>query len=259
MDINIIVSEASNGITADGIIGLFTSLIAIVISIWTMRQTSKQFKYDKRLSIKPYLNYEKEELIKGRPLSRDLAEQLQNLKGYETITFLYKGIFGSWFGEDHYQFKLILHNIGLGHAIKCNIDRVYMKNNEENFSIMYPKNFLGSIEVKEKIELIFNINYSISSEHSKLIGTYFKSFDDYVGPNKKVCTESTKDIYMDIKYYDVLFNEYMTTIHFKFFNYLETTNKFVDIKIDDIGTSFSICYEDSTEKLKKLNENAFIK
>ena len=33
----------------------------------------------------------------------------------------------------------------------------------------------------------------------------------------------------------------------------------MDIKIEDIETSISICYEDSTEKLIKLNENAFIK
>lgn len=259
MDINIIVEGTSNGLTLDGIIGLATSTIAIFISIWTMKQTSKQFKEDKRLSIKPYLNYEKKELIEGGQLASNLAKQLQELKGYESINFLYKGIWGNYLGEEYYQFRLILHNIGLGHAIKCTIDRVYTKNNEENFRIFYPKKFLGSIELKEKLELKFNIRYSINTEHSKLIGTCFKSFEEYGEVNSKVYEESIKDIYMDIKYYDVLFNEYITTIHFKFANYLDNNNKLIDITIDDIGTEFSICYEDSEDKLIKLNNHVFKK
>lgn len=259
MDINIIVEEASNGLTLDGVLGLLTSVIAICISIWTMRQTSKQFKEDKRLAIKPYLNYEKKELIEGGQLAENLAKQLQNSKGFEKIIFFYNNMWGSHPGENYYQFRLTLHNIGLGHAIKCQIDRVYTKNNEEKFYIFYPQKFLGSIELKEKLELKFNIRYSINTEHSELIGTYFKSFEEYYEVNRKVYEESVKDIYMDIKYYDVLFNEYLTTINFKFANYLDNNNELSNITIDDIGTEFSICYECSEDKLIKLNKHVFKK
>lgn len=255
MDINIIVRESSNGLTADGMITLGLGIITLFISLVTIRITKKQFSDDKRLTIKPYLNCEKEELIKESSLNK----QVQNIKCYEHIIFMYGNVYGHMVGEDDYQFRLNVHNVGLGHAINCKITQVYTKNNEDDFKVIGLKKFLGPIKVTDNLEIDFNIKHTISNEHLELIGTGYNSFDEYLELNKKVYQESVKDIYMDIKYSDVLFNEYMVTIHFKFCNYIDYKSSLEDSKIVGIGTTLSICYEDSEEKLIKLNKNAFKK
>lgn len=107
MYISIIVSKTLDGLTWDGILTLFTSVIAIFISIRAMRQTSHQFKEGKRLDIKPYFNCKVESLDFSRYTSFEEANRdLQNLKWNQY--FIFKSNTSNTVYIEDFKIKLIL-------------------------------------------------------------------------------------------------------------------------------------------------------
>lgn len=232
-------------ITPDGLINLIIGLITFSISIWTIRVTKKQFKEEKRIGIKPYFNCEIEELDTSSSFKESIKET-QTLQWNHYITLLN--------GKDKlntYQFKLILNNIGLGHAIDCQVLGIrgnITKNSNRSI-------FLGAVQVNKDIQLWLNLQYCIKNKYEKLFDTYYNTFDEFKLVQEHVKKETLEKIYIDLKYIDVFGNIYIKTICIGFnvkLNYFIrcslNPNKLTNgVKCNSVTKEITIIKEESIE------------
>lgn len=247
MDINIILSESSNGLTADGMITLGLGIITLFISLVTIRITKKQFADDKRISIKPYFNCEIEPIDTDSNF-KEAINKTQTFKWSHRITLKKKE---SNSKLNAYPFKLILNNIGLGHAIDCEILGI-----KGNITENSNKNkFLGVIQVNTEIALVINLGYFIESKYQGFVNTYFNTIEAFEVEKEKVANESLEKIYIDLKYTDVLGNIYIKTIclgfeiklnHIVSFNY---TEGITGALCNSVSKEFKVLKEEGIERL----------
>lgn len=236
MYINIIISKALDGLTWDGILTLFTSLIAIFISVRAIKQAEYQFKESKRLDIKPYFNCKVEPLdFSSFKNFEELNNDLHNLK-WNQYFISTRNTFNEGHSED-FKTKLILNNIGLGHAIDCKIMSITGMIEEKAYEY-----HIGEIQTNDSIQIGLNFKYFIEEKIKKIVGRSFDSIEEFEIFNESIKQETTEKIYINLKYIDLLENEYKKTICIAFCCGLIMSANIYDKEIRNIKCT-DICRE----------------
>lgn len=208
-------------ITPDGWIALFGIIGGFVGVYKTIKNSEKQFKDEKRISIKPYLDIK----LKG------FCENENSFGIFKIGEFKKSNIYAP--GNIGLEFT----NLGLGNCLECKLVKVIIDDKNVNDEYGY----IGNIKVDEKIirEITFKTWYENDLDKIK---------KEYIGKNKEDCpkefgdgtyTRLLKKVELQFEYKDVLDNKYSKNIVIEvFINVNILAEKYIwevsDIKFNDI-------------------------
>lgn len=220
------ITQFVNFISVDNWVAITCSFVGLLGVYLTIQYTRKQFKIDKRMEIKPYLDLSMDEISFFSKDSYIIGVAIDEWKDEEVYSLKMSGDLPKEVVKGTFRVKFNLENIGLGNAIHLKLidiisdDRKW-ENCRENVNIIKKDNGLTifmEIEkvIKEKIikektlelEDIINI-YGKPHNESFKIDTKKYPYGKFI--EDEISKISEEQIYIVFEYEDMLNNKYKKT------------------------------------------------
>lgn len=213
--------EYSNSIT------ILCALIGLVGTWLTIKYTYNQFKKDKMISVKPYLNISvknqkyfdsKEKAIKEAIYRK--RESVDPSSESNEILILKDNI-GI---ESLIRMCLCIENIGLGHAVDFKILKITRNSKEINCKNSLSKIKINNLQTEKRIDLKIYIEFKDFSKDIELIEEKYANLNPAEVLNKSVFLLDSfnkdlkklgEEICIMLKYNDILKNSYTGKIYLK--------------------------------------------
>ncbi|MGL4572006.1 MAG: hypothetical protein ACRCVJ_13180 [Clostridium sp.] len=179
-------------VTSDGWVSLIGSALSFLGIFITINYTRKQFKEDKRIDVKPFLN------IKLKSLENDICSLGFFKINSSNINKPSKEKVGVEFD-----------NLGLGHCLKCKLVEVKLNNKNIQQEVCFIGNIKKSESITKGISLYVYYGDILEGFKNKYYGKKMLDYDDGFGNLENKIREYTKSrLELIIEYYDVLGNKY---------------------------------------------------
>lgn len=189
-------------------IDLICALIGATVSILgvylTIKYARKQFRDEKRMQIRPYLNF----FIKSNAVEKNFSEIiLERTKKIFNGTMYIEDIRSDINTKMLMDISLKIENLGLGHAINCKITDV--KSNKRSLYVRN-KSSLGNIKNNEKefTKLDFTLELMDIDILGENINFNVLDLNNLDKLEKLVHDKFSEEILITIEYEDILYNKY---------------------------------------------------
>ena len=218
----------------DNWISILCALIGLLGVYYTIQFTRNQFKDDKRIGIKPYLDLRLKD--KFCVISKGDTSNLDSKYFNEHLNFIRLSNYNSMLSI--FYIELDIENIGLGHALNCKVVDIYGENRtseiSENLIVLKQEEkskiwlYVEKIKKKEYIEL-FEKAYECYVEELVIIEEQLNNGELIQGTetsdtiNEELKSISKEEIYIDIEYNDMLDNKYKKTFCIELYYYVDMT------------------------------------
>lgn len=209
--------EYSNSIT------ILSALIGLVGTWLTIKYTYNQFKKDKMISVKPYLNISVKDQkyfdSKEKAICKKIEAVFASSESNEILIL-----------KDNIEIEslirmcLCIENIGLGHAVDFKILKITRNNKEVNCKNSLSKIKTNNLQTKDTINLKISIEIEDFSKDIELIKEKYPNLNRPEMLNKSVflldnfnkdLEKLGEEICIMIKYNDILKNSYTGKIYLK--------------------------------------------
>lgn len=214
----------------DNWITMICSLVGLLGVYFTIQFTRNQFKEDKRIGVKPYLDLK----INNSYCQTKFSEGDYFIKFINEETLFVKDKDSTLSdGETYFYFELDLENIGLGHALDYKVNSIYGENIK-----FKGKDKIDIIRKDNKKKIWIEISKGLKKEYldflykaindpkeTKKIKEKELNFDRHY-PNDytvsdKLKIKSKEEVYIDIQYKDILNNQYKKIFCLEFYFYID--------------------------------------
>ncbi|MEF9991338.1 MAG: hypothetical protein RR657_01620 [Peptostreptococcaceae bacterium] len=207
-------------ITADGWISFIGSILSFVGVFITISCAKKQFKDDKKISVKPYLDMK-------------LKNDEQDLDFIDSITI---NKFKSRNGLDRQNINVEITNLGQGNCLECKLIEIKLNGNKVNNEVRY----IGNIETNKNIlsGITFKTWYEdiLQEIREKYIGKDIKDCPDDFKSFSHRCF--LKEIELKFEYKDILENKYSKKIVIETYIYFNILTEKYIWQVSDIEYNF---------------------
>ena len=202
----------------DNWITILCSFMGLLGVYLTIQFTRNQFREEKRIGIKPHLDLKlKDKLCLGADLTLDKNVNEKFCNNEETY-YVDKIMKDGDILVSFFYIELDLENIGLGHALNCEIVDIYGEDLEskikENLKTLKKESkskmwlIVYKYITQEDINLIDKVKNDFSQEEKILMKMLTFKANDKPTIKDKLKTNSAENIYIHIEYNDLLGNKY---------------------------------------------------